>query len=60
MAEEPTKKTENGKEEIGATAPETPPPPHFEEEVVETSHKVTIGGAEISYVATAGRMLLRE
>jgi carboxypeptidase C (cathepsin A) len=59
MADDPTK-SENGKDENDAKTPETPPPPHFEEEVVETSHRVTIGGEVIPYVATAGRMLLRE
>ena len=59
MAEDATKK-DNGKDEKDATPPETPPPPHFEEEVVETSHRVTIGGQVVPYVAKAGRMLLRE
>jgi carboxypeptidase C (cathepsin A) len=40
--------------------PDVPPPPHFEEEVSQTTHAVTIGGEEIPYVATAGRLLLRE
>jgi carboxypeptidase C (cathepsin A) len=39
---------------------ELPPPPHWEEDVSETSHVATIAGAEVPYVATAGRMLLRE
>ncbi len=40
-------------------APESPPP-HFEEEVKETTHAARIGGSPVSYRATAGRMLLRE
>src|SRR5207245_1940365 len=59
MAEDATKK-ENGKDEKEAAAPETPPPPHFEEEVVETTHRVTIGGQVVPSVAKAGRMLLGE
>jgi carboxypeptidase C (cathepsin A) len=60
MAEDTTKPKENGKDDKETTAPEIPPPPHFEEEVVETSHRVTIGGEVVPYVAKAGRMLLRE
>ena len=62
MADETkTEKPENGKEETDAAKAETPPPPpHFEEEVVETTHQVTIDGEVIPYVATAGRVLLKE
>ncbi len=58
------KKPDGGKddknEKEDAKAPETPPPPHYEEEVTETTHQVTIDGEVIPYVATAGRLLLRE
>ena len=60
MTGDATSKDEKDKDEKGATTPETPPPPHFEEEVAETAHAVTIEGQEVAYVATAGRMLLRE
>src|SRR5262249_53792124 len=62
MAEDATE-SESGKdvtEKDAAKTPETPPPPHFEEEITETSHEITIKGEAIPYVATAGRMLLRE
>jgi carboxypeptidase C (cathepsin A) len=39
---------------------ELTPPPHWEEELSETRHSVIIDGVEVPYVATAGRMLLRE
>jgi carboxypeptidase C (cathepsin A) len=35
-------------------------PPKPEEKVVTTRHRVTIGGAEIPYTATAGTLLLKE
>ena len=62
MAEEAKPKGHDGKDEQeqGATVPETPPPPHFEEEVTETTHGAQIAGGQVSYTATAGRMLLRE
>jgi carboxypeptidase C (cathepsin A) len=55
----PPKETANGDGE-GAKTPETPPPPHFEEEVAETTHRVRIGRSQVAYTATAGRLLLRE
>jgi carboxypeptidase C (cathepsin A) len=61
MAEDTTTtKGETGPDEKAQAAPETPPPPHFEEEVVETSHKIKIGRGQVAYSATAGRLLLRE
>ena len=59
MAEAAKPKDDNEKDKAGAT-PETPPPPHFEEEVVETSHTIKVGRAQVAYSATAGRLLLRE
>ncbi len=35
-------------------------PPHFEEQLSETSHTATIGGETFAYTATAGRMILKE
>jgi len=49
-----------GDEEAAGKEPEIAPPPHFEEEVRETGHTARIGGADVSYRATAGRMLLKE
>jgi carboxypeptidase C (cathepsin A) len=43
-----------------AREPELPPPPHFEEEVKESAQSAVIGGVELAYTATAGRMLLKE
>ena len=39
---------------------ETPPPPHHEEVSTETTHTVSIGGSDVAYTATAGRLLLTE
>jgi carboxypeptidase C (cathepsin A) len=41
-------------------ADETPPPAHHEEGIAETTHTIMIGGTEVSYTATAARMILRE
>src|SRR5581483_10387289 len=57
MADEP--KEEQARDEE-VPKEELQPPPHWEEEVSETSHTVSIGGVEVPYTATAGRMLLRE
>lgn len=35
-------------------------PPKPEEKIVSTRHRVTVGGAEIAYTATAGTLLLKE
>src|SRR5262249_34468268 len=34
--------------------------PHFEEEVSETSHSARVAGGQVTYKATAGRMILKE
>jgi carboxypeptidase C (cathepsin A) len=60
VADEAEAKDGETRNEKGKDAPETPPPPHFEEEVKETAHSARIGGGEVTYKATAGRMLLRE
>src|SRR5690242_12531524 len=52
------KDDKNGKD--AGKPPEIPPPAHFDEKVVETSHQITIAGETIRYVATAGRLLLQE
>ena len=39
---------------------ETPPPPHHEEISTETTHTVSIGGKDVEYTATAGRLVLTE
>ena len=57
MADEP--KDERAKDDE-VPKEELQPPPHWEEEVSETSHTVSIGGVEVPYTATAGRLLLRE
>jgi carboxypeptidase C (cathepsin A) len=41
-------------------AKELPPPPHHEEISTETTHTVSIGGEEVEYTATAGRLVLTE
>jgi carboxypeptidase C (cathepsin A) len=57
VADEP--KQDEAKEDK-AKEPEVPPPPHFEEEVKESAHAARIGGIEVTYRATAGRMLLKD
>ena len=60
MADDATTKDETARTSKGAPAPETPPPPHFEEEVAETRPRGhDRPGPRIAYSATAGRMLLR-
>ncbi len=39
---------------------ETTPPEHHEDVAVTTEHSVEIGGVEIPYTATAGRLVLKE
>ncbi|MDX1436993.1 MAG: hypothetical protein R3335_09285 [Anaerolineales bacterium] len=39
---------------------EDQPKREFKEDVVDTQHSMTIGGAEISYTATAGNLVLKE
>ncbi len=55
MSDDPT----NTKTETAETAPE-PPPPHYEEDIVERDHTMVIDGNEIPYRSQAGRVLLRE
>ena len=56
MADDKTK-NEEAEAEAGETAE---PPEHHEEGVVETTHSVEIDGESVEYMATAGRLLLRE
>lgn len=57
MAEnDKAQETEDKKEE----SKDTPPPPHHEEISQETTHTVTINGADVTYTATAGRLVLTE
>ena len=39
---------------------ELPPPDHHEDVVVSTEHTVRIGGADVPYSATAGRLVMSE
>ncbi|MDJ0790599.1 MAG: peptidase S10 [Acidimicrobiia bacterium] len=39
---------------------DTTPPEHHEDAISETSHAVTVDGEELSYTATAGRIVLKE
>jgi carboxypeptidase C (cathepsin A) len=59
VAEEAKTKEGEPKEDKGKE-PETPPPPHFEEELRESTHTARIAGGEVTYKATAARMLLKE
>jgi len=59
VAEE-TKPNEDREKDEAKEEPDTPPPPHFEEEVKETAHSARIAGREVTYRATAGRTILRE
>lgn len=58
MGDERRRDTKEGE---SATAPtEYYAPAHYEEDVVNSSHEVTIEGGKVGYTATAGRLLLRE
>jgi len=39
---------------------ETPPPEHHEDAAVSTEHSIRVGGEDVPYRATAGRMVLSE
>jgi carboxypeptidase C (cathepsin A) len=52
----PPEAEERAKADVAAADKEAPPPA---DELVETHHRVTIGGKEIAYTATAGRIVMR-
>jgi carboxypeptidase C (cathepsin A) len=56
MAEDEAKKNDKN----GDSKKETPPPEHHEDAAVTTEHLVRINGEDVSYTATAGRMVLTE
>lgn len=58
--EETTKPAEDQSAEDKPVEPPVEPPAHYSEETVETSHSISIGGKDLKYTATAGRMLLKE
>ena len=60
MADEEATDKDEATDAKGKDEPETPPPPHFEEEVKESTHAARIAGGQVTYKATAGRMLLKE
>ncbi|MGI9643209.1 MAG: S10 family peptidase [Acidimicrobiia bacterium] len=56
-----TDKTKEATDESGKEKePGKQPPEHHEDALSETSHSVTVGGQELSYTATAGRIVLKE
>lgn len=43
-----------------STPPETPSPPAPADQLVETTHRLTVNGETVNYTATAGTLVLRE
>jgi carboxypeptidase C (cathepsin A) len=58
VTDETTKPKDDDKAE-GKDAPK-PPPEHHEEAFSETEHAIEVGGETIPYLATAGRIVLKE
>ncbi|MGI9668002.1 MAG: S10 family peptidase [Acidimicrobiia bacterium] len=48
------------KDDTDAKAADKEPPAHHEESFSETQHSMLVGGEELSYTATAGRIVLKE
>ena len=52
--------TEKAKGDAKPSDEKKTPPAHHEDAVVTTQHTITVGGADLDYTATAGRIVLKE
>ena len=53
-------KKNESKSENGGDAKDKKPPEHYDDAVVETHHSTIVRGETLSYIATAGRIVLKE
>ena len=65
MADDDTKESKpldekNGSADGASKEGDKKPPEHHEDAFSETQHTITVGGEEIAYTATAGRIVLKE
>ena len=56
----PDKDPKKATDEAKAEEKETPPPEHHEDALSETQHTIAVDDQDISYTATAGRIVLKE